>query len=138
MSFAENLREMLSKKGMTQTNLAKELKVTRASVNNWVTGRSNPTIDGVAEIARVLGVSEASLIGKNNRIPFGSFYPEATSATVPLVSFGAIHAGDPIEPIRDDVMVEVPAAVAEAHPSGYLLQVVGNCMNRRYPKAAMC
>lgn len=140
MGLAENLERLLVRRGMSKVDLSVELGVGQASVYQWCTG-VKPRYRTLKKIADFFGVTPEALMADDpiatdggSALPNGAFYPEATSATVPLVSFGAIHAGDPIEPIRDDVMVEVPAAVAEAHPSGYLLQVVGNCMNRRYPE----
>ncbi len=140
MGFSDNLKSLMTANRVSKADMARYLDINRASFYQWETGVT-PRLGTLEKIAKLFGVSVKTLtqdepldLDKLNRLPANAFYPEATSATVPLVSFGAIHAGEPIEPIRDDVMVEVPAAVAEAHPSGYLLQVVGNCMNRRYPE----
>lgn len=53
--FGPWLARQLKLAGKTQTELANELKVTRAAVSAWITGRSTPRPTVMTDIARALG-----------------------------------------------------------------------------------
>lgn len=50
----------------TQTQLAKKLNITRASVNAWEMGISNPSTEYIVELAKIFDVSADYLLGLNN------------------------------------------------------------------------
>ena len=54
---------MLESKGLTQAGIAKTLGITRASVSDWVHGRSLPNEHNLARLASITGETEASLLG---------------------------------------------------------------------------
>lgn len=140
MGFYENLNYLLKKYGMEKVQLARTLGVSETTIYQWNKG-SMPRSGTLKKISEMFGVSTEKLLNEKPlsaqeqpEAPAGAIPYVGTSATVPLVSLGTIHAGEPIEAIENCKTVEVPRAVAEAHPSAFLLQVVGNCMNRRYPE----
>ncbi|MFE1781241.1 multiprotein-bridging factor 1 family protein [Streptomyces sp. NPDC059506] len=55
------LGRQLRRKGMTQTELAQAVGVTRAAVSAWITGRAEPREDKKRAIAAVLGTDEATV-----------------------------------------------------------------------------
>lgn len=59
------IRTLRKNKGISQTELADALHVTQVSVSQWETGRSNPDINLLPQIAEFLGVSTDYLLGKN-------------------------------------------------------------------------
>ena len=132
MDFAKNFKRLREKNGLSMQFVADRLGVHRITVHNWERGNAYPHTDNIMRAAELFHVPYTSLIG-NNEPPQGAITPQATSAFVPVLELGAIHAGDPIEPRDDARVVEIPATVADAHKNGYLLRVVGNCMDRRYP-----
>lgn len=74
------------------------------------------------------------LIESSSRYPMP---PNAKQMEIPkeaayLPYRGRIHAGDPIEADGIEEVREVPTCVAKAHPNGFLLDVVGDCMNNIY------
>ena len=64
---AENYAER-NKNNITQLALAKELGVSRSSVNAWEMGISMPTIDRLIDIAEYFHVSVDYLLGLNDRL----------------------------------------------------------------------
>ena len=62
-SLAERLRILREKSGKTQAELAKELGLTRSSVNAWEQGLSIPSMPYVVELAKFHLVSTDYLLG---------------------------------------------------------------------------
>ena len=56
------MKELLKQKNITQTALAKELKVTVSLVNQWVRGICEPRIEQLPLIAQTLGVTVDDVI----------------------------------------------------------------------------
>ncbi|WP_436760970.1 helix-turn-helix domain-containing protein [Streptosporangium sp. V21-05] len=59
-AFGIWLGRQLRRKGMSQSELASELDVTRAAVSAWITGRATPRIDKIQVIEEVLGLATGS------------------------------------------------------------------------------
>lgn len=55
------LRDALAKSGISHKALADQLEVGRSTVTHWVSGRAEPSIEAVEQIARVLGVDPGEL-----------------------------------------------------------------------------
>lgn len=53
-NVGKNIRTMRNKKNMTQDDLAEELFVSRQTVSNYETGKSNPDVDTLIKIAEIL------------------------------------------------------------------------------------
>ena len=60
--------------GMTQSELAKKLNITRSSVNAWEMGLSTPSTTYIVELAQLFHVSSVYLLGlpKNATIDISS------------------------------------------------------------------
>ena len=54
--IAINILNQLRKLGMSQKDLAEQLQVTPQTVNSWVKGNSNFTIETIVRIEEVLGI----------------------------------------------------------------------------------
>lgn len=65
--FAENLRDQLYLKRMSQAELAKKLHVTEASVSKWVQGVTTPRAKKMDEICHVLGCNIDDLTVDHSR-----------------------------------------------------------------------
>ena len=61
--FAEKVKALREKLNMTQSELAKRLELTRASVNGWEMGLSIPSTPILAELSRTFNVSTDYLLG---------------------------------------------------------------------------
>ena len=62
-SFPDRLKELRSKLGYTQSELAKKLSITRASVNAWEMGLSSPSASFLVELSRLFHVTTDYLLG---------------------------------------------------------------------------
>ena len=63
MIFKERFNEVLKASGKTQTQLAKELNVTKQCVNDYKKGKSMPSIETLYLLCKSLDVSSDYLLG---------------------------------------------------------------------------
>ena len=63
---AERIKYLREQKGQTQADLARQLNITRSSVNAWEMGISVPSTQYVVELADIFGVSTDYLLGVNH------------------------------------------------------------------------
>lgn len=63
MSFGEKLRELIKKQDLSQVKFANETGITRARLNNYIKGRSEPSYATLVNIAKRLGVTTDYLLG---------------------------------------------------------------------------
>ena len=64
--FSERLRQVLKDNGMSQVMLAKKIGLSQGVVNNYCTGKREPTLDVLIAICQVLNESADYLLGINN------------------------------------------------------------------------
>ncbi len=64
--FSERLRQVLKDNGMSQVMLAKKIGMSQGVVNNYCTGKREPTLDVLIAICQVLNESADYLLGINN------------------------------------------------------------------------
>lgn len=62
------IKEVLEEKGITQTWLAKQLDKSYNSVNAYVCNRSQPNLETLLEISRLLSVDMKDLISETTNI----------------------------------------------------------------------
>ena len=62
----KRIRILRESAGMTQTELAKKLAITRSSVNAWEMGISVPSTQYIVELSKIFKVSSDYLLGINN------------------------------------------------------------------------
>lgn len=59
---ADRIRALREQRGLTQTDLAKQLGITRSSVNAWEMGISVPSTQYIVELAQLFKVSTDYLL----------------------------------------------------------------------------
>ena len=64
--IADRIRFLREQKGMTQTELAKNLGITRSSVNAWEMGISAPSTQYVIELSKIFSISTDYILGVEN------------------------------------------------------------------------
>lgn len=64
--IAERIKNLREQQNKTQSDLAKQLGITRSSVNAWEMGISVPSTQYVVELAYIFQVSTDYLLGVNN------------------------------------------------------------------------
>lgn len=61
--FGNNLRKLREEKNLSQKDIAEHFKVTNTAVHSWETGRTEPSIDKIVELAKFFNVSVDHLLG---------------------------------------------------------------------------
>ena len=65
MKEMDDIKKLIEDSGMSQSELARRLNISRSSVNAWVKGIQSPTLKRYQEILKVLGVNTDSLAISN-------------------------------------------------------------------------
>lgn len=143
MSIADNIRALMTLKGLTQEDIAKASGVSHGAVSKWLHGGQIRKMNLKALCDAYNLVPDGILSDDKGYAHRGIFerHPyvvptHGKHAYVPMRSIGRVHAGKPTDPLETSVMVEVPATVAENHPAAFVLAVDGDCMNRVIPEGA--
>lgn len=55
--FINNLKRIMASKGISQTQIAQDMKLPLSTISSWVNGQSYPRIDRMSLLASVLGVN---------------------------------------------------------------------------------
>lgn len=63
IKFQERLKELRNEKELSQTELAKELKVSQRSISSWETGFRQPDFETLRLIAEYFDVTTDYLLG---------------------------------------------------------------------------
>ena len=66
-NVAEKIRYFIDKLGLTQTDLAKRLGISRSAVNAWEMALSSPSLANIVEMARIFHVTVDSLLNSTER-----------------------------------------------------------------------
>lgn len=61
--FADRIKYLREKAGLTQAELARQLCLSRASVNSWEMGLSAPSTPFIVELSRLFHVTSDYLLG---------------------------------------------------------------------------
>lgn len=131
MDFAQKLRQMREKAGLTQGDLADKLDVSRPAVSSWESGKIRPRLNKLQQLADLFDTTVADLMGEDATETAIS----GTSRMVPLLGFA--HMGEPCDEGTLADEVEVPASIADAHPRGFMVHAQGGCMDNRFPRDAL-
>lgn len=146
MGTGANIRALREKFGLTQDQLAEKLGVTRESVHRWETDKMTVRDRHVSRLIELFGVEPediksekyglAAQLSGRVRLPDGAMPVVPSSATVPLLTIGRVHAGAMTDEEEVAHRVEVPASVCENHPRAFALEVEGDCMDRVIPEGS--
>jgi transcriptional regulator with XRE-family HTH domain len=61
--FSERLKQTLKNTNMSQSSLAKRINMSQSIINNYCTGKSEPTLDVLILICTTLGESADYMLG---------------------------------------------------------------------------
>ena len=118
---------------ISQRELSELTSIPLGTIEDWEqTGRSPRNMQRLIPIADVLGCTTDDLLGRT--IPDGAIKAISDGAAwvdVPLL--GKISAGTPIEKIEIEDYFPIPAPLFDQYPNCFLLEVVGESMNRQLP-----
>lgn len=125
---AERIKELRTKKGLSQAQLAKILNIDRSTVNKYESGQSRP-IRYINKLADLFGVSADYILGLDDKNGKEQALPPK-SVKIPVLGYAA--AGIPIEAITDiEDYEEIPAEMAEKGEY-FALKVKGYSMAPRF------
>ena len=62
VKLGKNLKQIRTAKSISQGKIARILKVGRSFITNIENGKTNPTLDTIAKIAKAIGVSVGELM----------------------------------------------------------------------------
>lgn len=89
MDISERIRELREVIGITQSNLASALNISRSAVNAREMGTSKPSIDTLVDLADFFHVSTDYLLGRNELqlIEISGVSPEGVDIILRLVHY---------------------------------------------------
>ena len=68
LCIADRIKTLREKAGLTQTQLAKRLGISRSAVNSWEMSLSTPSSIYLVELSRIFGVSTDYLLSLDDRV----------------------------------------------------------------------
>lgn len=86
---AERIKELRERNGLTQSDLARRLYVTRSSVNAWEMAISIPSTEKIAQLCQILHTTSDYLIGldDNETLPLKSYSPEEKALIYHMIQY---------------------------------------------------
>jgi len=66
MTMGERIKELRKKSGMTQTDLAKKLGVTKGTISTWETGSRSPSFEVIDELCDMFHASMDYIMGRTD------------------------------------------------------------------------
>ena len=133
------IKNLMAERNINQSDLAKELGITRGVVSGWFRGVRNPKRETLEKIANVLNVPLAQLLIDDD-IDIKTIQPLNPLTTIKMPILSVAICGKPDfctidEQVIDD-FVEVPKAV---FPDGnFIVRCLGDSMLPEIPPKAYC
>lgn len=112
------IKEARLRKSLKQADLAASLNVKQNTLSNWETGRTEPDIDSLRMMAKILETSVGFLIGTDEE-----------NGTIRIPVLGSVPAGIPLEAIEDIIdWEEIPQSMSAGGKEYFALEVKGDSM----------
>ena len=86
-AFPDIIKDLRTQAGLTQSDLAKKLSITRSSVNAWEMGLSAPSIPLIVELSKLFHVTTDYLLGleKSTSIKTDNLNEKQISAILKII-----------------------------------------------------
>ena len=68
LNVADRIRYLRDKSGMTQTDLAKKLGISRSAVNSWEMSLSMPSLANIVEMSQIFHVDVDYILSTSDKI----------------------------------------------------------------------
>ena len=79
MTFAQKLKEMRTRAGMSQEKLAERVGVSRQAITKWETDKGAPEMENLLALSDLFGVSVDELLGRESRRPTAGYLYESVT-----------------------------------------------------------
>ena len=79
MTFAQKLKEMRIRAGMSQEKLSEKVGVSRQAITKWETDKGAPDMDNLMALSDLFGVSVDELLGREARRPAAGYLYESVT-----------------------------------------------------------
>ena len=79
MTFAQKLKELRIRSGMSQEKLSERVGVSRQAITKWETDKGAPDMDNLMALSDLFGVSVDELLGRESRRPAEGFLYESVT-----------------------------------------------------------
>lgn len=94
--FSKNLNRLMNEKGISQTDIIRDLKINKSTISTWCNGSRLPRMDKVQMIADYLGVYKSDLIEDKSQIETHNYDNLYNITKIKLPLLGTIACGKPI------------------------------------------
>lgn len=130
--MAANLKYQLKKRGLNQTDLAKDLNLPEMTVSNWIKAKTYPRIDKIQLMADYFNIKRSDLTEEK---PTNII--ELSPRTVKIPVLGKIACGEPI--LATENFEDYRYESADGLPSGRLvyLEAKGDSMSPTIPDGSL-
>lgn len=68
LNISDRIRYLREKCGLTQTDLAKQLGISRSAVNSWEMSLSSPSIANIIEMTKIFNVSADYILSYSDKV----------------------------------------------------------------------
>ena len=79
MTFAQKLKELRTRSGMSQEMLGEKVGVSRQAITKWETDKGAPDMDNLMALSDLFGISVDELLGRETRKAAGDFLYESVT-----------------------------------------------------------
>ncbi|WP_302221457.1 LexA family transcriptional regulator [uncultured Acidaminococcus sp.] len=128
MAFAEKLKELRQQKGMTQSELAKLLKMQRSTLGMYETGKREPNFETLNMFANFFNVDMNTLMDMNNT---SNQNPSSPVRSIKIPVLGTVVAGVPLEAVENIIGWEEISPAMAATGEHFALRIKGTSMEPR-------
>lgn len=128
MAFAEKLKELRQQKGMTQSELAKLLKMQRSTLGMYETGKREPNFEILNMFANFFNVDMNTLMDMNST---SNQNPSSPVRSIKIPVLGTVVAGIPLEAVENIIGWEEISPAMAATGEHFALRIKGTSMEPR-------
>lgn len=139
MTFADNIRELRRREGLTQADLGRALGVTKESVCRWERGRSSVRACHIERMVELFHVRRDDLLSEDRGL---AAQASAANVGVPVARerqaderpvFRVTRSANGTS-LQARSRAYAPADVAQHHPKSFFVQMDGQEMSKIYPE----
>ncbi|WP_462305184.1 LexA family protein [Acidaminococcus massiliensis] len=128
MAFAEKLKELRQQKGMTQSELAKLLKMQRSTLGMYETGKREPNFEILNMFANFFNVDMNTLMDMNST---SNQNPSSPVRSIKIPVLGTVVAGIPLDAVENIIGWEEISPAMAATGEHFALRIKGTSMEPR-------